>query len=145
MTDDELLAELGEAVRAAAEVPASFRDAGRAAFAWRTVDEELALLVDDTVVLAGSRSDATLRAMTFACAALIVELEVTQDALLGQLVPPQPGTVDIQTATGRAQTVTADELGWFTISPPPADLFRLRVTTGSGEAVVTAWARITPP
>lgn len=48
MTDEELLAELGAALRTAEEVPAGFVNAGKAAFAWRGVDAELAALTFDS-------------------------------------------------------------------------------------------------
>ena len=33
------------------------------------------------------------------------EIEITDSALFGQLVPPQPGTAEIQTRSGQAVTV----------------------------------------
>lgn len=146
--DDALLAELGEAVRDAARVPARFVEIGKAAFAWRTVDEELATLAYDSAAagaeaMAGTRADpAALRAMTFVSATLTVEVEVGHDALLGQLVPPQAGEIELRTRTGEVHSATVDELGWFAIRPLPATMFRLHVRTASGETVTTAWATL---
>ena len=39
--DVALLSDLGRALQQDADVPESVRDAGRAAFAWRTIDAEL--------------------------------------------------------------------------------------------------------
>lgn len=146
--DDALLAELGEAVREGQLVPARFVEIGKAAFAWRTMDEELAVLSYDSATLpadamAGTRADpAELRAMTFVSADLTVEVEVADDALLGQLVPPQAGEVVVRTQGGDATTVEVDELGWFAVRPLPAGMFRLHVRTGSGATVVTAWTSL---
>lgn len=41
-SDEHLLADLAEAVLAARKVPPRLVDAGKAAFAWHTVDAELA-------------------------------------------------------------------------------------------------------
>ncbi|HST65765.1 MAG TPA: hypothetical protein VLM05_11305, partial [Mycobacteriales bacterium] len=46
--DARLLAELGAAVRDGQAVPERFRAAARAAYGWRTVDAELAELLEDT-------------------------------------------------------------------------------------------------
>jgi hypothetical protein len=143
--DDELLAELGAAVRAEAEVPARFVEAGRAAFAWRTVDAELASLTYDSATdgVAGVRAEpADLRALTFAARGLTIELEVTEDSLIGQVVAPQAGSVEVLLRDGSAGSVEIDEVGWFTIRPRPSGLFRLRVTTADGTAVLTEWVTV---
>ncbi|HEY0640852.1 MAG TPA: hypothetical protein VGD67_24740 [Pseudonocardiaceae bacterium] len=147
MNDDELLDDLGAAMRARASVPPGFLAAGRAAFAWRTVDAELAALAFDSAetggVLSGTRADdAALRALTFATATLTVELEVGEDGLLGQLVPPQTGEVRVERRDGPPVTVTADDVGWFVVRPVPAGLVRLHVTAAEGGTVVTPWTTL---
>ena len=147
--DDRLLAELGEAVRAASEVPASFIATGKAAFAWRNVDAELAALSYDSATsaaeLAGTRADrATLRTLTFVASLLTIELEVTPDALLGQVVPPQPGEIEVQARDGQRRTTSVDEVGWFTFRPGPAGLCRMLLRTGSGDTVLTEWVAFYP-
>ena len=86
-----------EAVRAAVEVPESFLEAGRAAFAWRTADAELAALTRDSAtepVAAGTRAAGpTVRSVSFVAHGLSIEVDLTNDALHGQVVPPQPGEV----------------------------------------------------
>ena len=47
--DDELLAALGEAFRSEHQVPAEFLAMGKATFAWRGIDAELATLTYDSV------------------------------------------------------------------------------------------------
>lgn len=144
-TDDErLLADLGRALRAEREVPNGLVEVGRAAFAWRDADAELAALTFDSTAVptegAAVRAEpAALRALTFATATLSIELEVTPDALVGQLVPAQPGEIDVLIRDGTTTTVSADAVGWFTISPRPARLFRLHVRPTHGAAVITEW------
>lgn len=144
--DEQLLAELGEAVREGQDVPARFVEAGKAAFAWRDVDADLAALQFDSAtspVLAMTRSEqAELRAMTFVAGRLTIELEVAPDALLGQLVPPQAGEVDLHRSGGATSTTAVDDVGWFAIRPLPSGLVRLRVRAADGEVVVTEWVRL---
>ena len=143
--DDRLLADLGDALRAGREVPDRFTELGRTAFAWRTVDAELAALSYDSAVdggLATVRAEpAPLRALTFVASALTIELEVTEDALAGQLVPAQSGEIEVQVRDGAMAVVTVDEVGWFTVSPRPAGLFRLRVVTVDVE-ILTEWTQL---
>jgi hypothetical protein len=70
-----------------------------------------------------------------------IELEVTPDALLGQLVPARPGTIEVQTQEGGRQTVTVDESGWFAIRPLPSTMFRLHLQTAN-DNVITEWVRL---
>ncbi len=150
MTTDEpdpLLTELAAALRAERAVPARFLAAGRAAFTWHTVDAELAALTTDpaepATAGAGNRDEqAGLRALTFVSSRATVEVEVTDDALLGQVAPPQPGEVTLRSRDGSGQTVPVDDIGWFRISPRPVGLFQLHLRTGSGLSVLTEWTRL---
>jgi hypothetical protein len=141
--DDELLAALRGALRARQAVPPEFVAAGKSAFAWHNIDAELAQLTYDSerdAESAPSRSEAaSVRALTFSSPHLTVELEVTPDALVGQIVPIQAGTVEVVTGTGQAQAVSADEIGCFSISPIPAAPFRLRCRTATGIEALTGW------
>jgi hypothetical protein len=145
VTDDEqLLAELAEAVRAAGDVPAGFIAAGKAAFAWRNVDAELATLTDaSTAGLVGTRAEpASLRSLSFVARELSIEVEVTADALLGQIVPAQPGEVRLHQRDGSTRTVPVDDVGWFVVRPVPEAMFRLLVRTAGGSAVITEWVTL---
>ena len=145
MSDEQLLAELREALNTADEVPAGFVAAGKAAFAWRTVDAELAALAQeasDVDSLAGVRAErAAVRALSFLASDISIELEVTPDALLGQLVPARPGTIEVQTQEGDRQAVAVDESGWFSIRPLPSAMFRLHLQTAN-DNVITEWVRL---
>jgi hypothetical protein len=142
--DEELLAELREAMAERAAVPPAFVAAARSAYAWHHIDAELARLIydsrQDADLSATLRSEAaSIRALTFASARFSIEVEVTDDALLGQLIPPQPGTVEIQTLAGEATDGEIDEVGCFSIEPKPEDQFRLRFRTDGQPDVLTGW------
>jgi len=87
---EQLLAALGEAIRARQAVPDSFIDMGKGAYAWHNIDAELAQLTYDSSrePVAGLRSEtASIRALTFTSAHLTLELEITGGSLLGQIIP----------------------------------------------------------
>jgi hypothetical protein len=143
--DDQLLATLREAVREADAVPAEFIEAGRAAFAWRNFDAELAALIYDSQrepALTRNSDTATLRALTFASPRLTIELEITADGLIGQIVPIAPAEIDVQPRTGDTTTIPADDLGCFTIRPMPAAPFRLRCRVGTTVDILTSWINL---
>jgi hypothetical protein len=142
--DDELLAALREALRARETVPAEFVEAGKSAFAWHNIDAELAQLTydssqDSAYEPALRAEDASIRALTFTSAHLSVELEVTGDTLLGQIIPAQGGVIRVQPRDGGETTVTADEIGCFSIRPIPSGPFRLYCRARDDLAVQTGW------
>jgi hypothetical protein len=142
--DDELLGALRQALAARDAVPPDFVAKARDVFAWHDIDAELAELTFDSLQdlepAAGVRADqATLRALTFASPHLSVELELTGDALLGQVMPPEAGTITVQPRSGPPVAVAADEVGCFTVHPLPSSTFRLRCRTASGAEAVTGW------
>jgi hypothetical protein len=142
--DDRLLAELGEAVRAADDVPGRFVDAAKAAFAWRTIDAELARLsydsLDDEQTRVVTRADdAAVRALTFMADRLTIELEITAESVLGQVVPAQPGQLFVQVGTDQQRTSPIDEVGCFVVEPVPTGPFRLHCRTADGAEVRTGW------
>lgn len=141
--DEELLAALGEAFRARDEVPEWFTRTGRNVFAWHNIDAELAQLTydsrDDRELATTVRSEtASIRALTFTSARTSIELEVAETALLGQIVPPRAGTLEVHTTAG-VTSLPVDEIGCFTVDPIPASPFRLRCRTDDGADVLTGW------
>lgn len=142
--DDQLLSALGDALQAARAVPRDFIEAGKTAIQWRHIDGELAALTYDSAldkerVPAAVRGEpAPLRYLTFASAELTIELEVSGDALLGQVVPPQPGEMEVLGASGEAVTIAIDDVGCFVIRPVPSGSFRLHCHL-AGAQVVTDW------
>jgi hypothetical protein len=146
-TEEELLAELRAALRAEQEVPRALVDAGKGVWAWRSVDAELAALTYDSALealaeqLVATRSEAaTLRSLTYASQTLTIELEVTHDALLGQVQPAQAARAEVVTRDGAVTPVEVDEVGWFTVRPAPRSPFRIACTTHDGSIkVLTPW------
>ncbi len=135
--------QLGATLREAREVPPRFVDIGRGALAWRNVDAELAALTFDSAAEsepAGTRAEpAIVRALTFTSGELTIELEVADDALLGQVVPPRAGEIEVQSPSGPSRTAPIDDVGWFAIRPKPVGMFRLQVRSTDGPAVLTEW------
>jgi hypothetical protein len=143
MTDDErLLAELGRAMRAAAEVPAGFIAAGKSAFTWHDVDAELAELAYDSARTGSpslARGEALPRELTFVAGDVSIELELATDAVQGQVVPPGADEIELQVRDGGSAAAAVDEVGWFRFDTRPVGWFRLRLRTADGARVVTAW------
>lgn len=144
--DDDLLGELRALARRIDPVPPDALAAARSAIAWRTIDAELAALTADTSVdderLALVRGTGAPTLLSFDAAGLLVEVEVAEVGgrrrLLGQLVPPQPGVVEVRHG-GAPITVDADEIGRFAadnVAPGPVSL-RCRGT--DGPVVETDW------
>ena len=87
----------------------------------------------------GRAERASVRALTYTSVHLTIELEVTQDSLLGQVVPAQPATIRVQPRTGAEATLEADEISRFSVQPIPAGPFRLHCRTAPGVDAVTGW------
>src|SRR5580692_6437146 len=145
--DERLLAALGEAMKASQAVPSWFVETGKNAFAWHNIDAELAQLTydsnEDRREAAVMRSEtASIRALTFTSAHLSLELEVTGNSLLGQLLPAREGQLEIHTRAGDITTTEVDEIGCFSVDPIPESPFRLRCHTADGTDVLTGWITI---
>jgi hypothetical protein len=141
--DDDLLDMLREAVNAREAVPPHFIETAKSSFAWRNIDAELAQLTYDSGAereLASVRSEtASVRALTFTSAHLYIELEVTQNSLIGQVMPGRAGHVETQSHSGPTMTVSIDEIGCFIVEPLPASPFRLRCRVQDQPDVITGW------
>jgi hypothetical protein len=141
--DEELMAALGEAIRAREAVPEWFVETGKNAYAWHNIDAELAQLTYDSHTdrerAAVVRSEtASIRALTFTSARLSIELEVSESTLVGQVIPPQAGTLEVHTTAGVVSS-PVDEIGCFAVEPIPNSPFRLRCRTEDGTDVLTGW------
>ena len=146
--DEELLVALGEAMRARASVPEWFVETGKNAYAWHNIDVELAQLTYDSDSDTGRsraaavRSEAaSIRALTFTSARLSIELEVGEGSLIGQIIPPRAGTLEVHTTAGVTSS-PVDEIGCFVVDPIPSSPFRLRCRTEDGTDVLTGWITI---
>ena len=145
--DDRLLRALGQALKARQDVPSWFIETGRNAFAWHNIEAELAQLTydskQDRLQAAVMRSEtASIRALTFTSAHLSLELEVTENSLLGQIIPPRAGALEIHTRAGEISTTEVDEIGCFAVDPIPDSPFRLRCHSADGTDVLTGWITI---
>jgi hypothetical protein len=149
--DEELLDDLRRAVTAFDPVPAHLVDAAESALDWRTIDDELAALLNDSSAepeLAGVRSGDTGRLLSFAGANVRIEVEVSGSGpartLTGQLVPAGSARIEIRHAD-RVMTVTADPRGRFSAADVPAGSVSLRClldAPGHPQAVATPWLPI---
>jgi hypothetical protein len=144
--DDEiLLAELGQALRP--EPVPGVEAAAKALFTWRTIDDDLAALAYDSAVAdevdvrGGEPDSAVLRTLTFTTTTMTIEIGVRRDGIIGQIVPPQPGSVEIRTEVGAFGTAEIDDLGCFTVPTTPRAPFRLHLETAGGRAV-TPWVHV---
>jgi len=142
--EEQLFDALRAAMRARQAVPERFVEAAKSSYAWHNIDAELAQLTYDSSReqdrLAGVRSEtASVRALTFTSAHLSIELEVTDDALIGQIIPAREGTIEAQSQEYTTSAVPIDQIGCFAIDPIPASPFRLHCHTDEGTDVVTGW------
>lgn len=141
--DDDLLAALRQAMKARSQVPPELVEAARNAYTWHTIDAELAELTFDSdrepQAAASTRSEsATIRALTFTSARMIIEVEIAENSLIGQVMPPREGTMQAQTQDGATTTAPVDEIGFFHVEPIPPGPFRLRYQN-HGIDMVTNW------
>lgn len=144
-TDEELLIELGEALRSAGPLPAGHA-AGRAAWASRRGSRfQSAALTFDSVLedVAALRDvqNAQARMLTFATEDnFSLEVELGEDRLLGQIIPAVAGSVTTVTVEGSGETTVTDEVGCFGLSLPSGP-FRLQFESPEAD-FITEWMRL---
>lgn len=141
--DDRLLADLSEALRCAGPATEAMIAAGAAAYEWRTVDAELAelsydSLLDRELLLRGSAPIS--RSLVFRGSTMSVDVELSEEVLVGQLVPPTAGEIVLLGIAGEFGRTRADELGSFSLAAPARGPIRLLCETSSGR-LVTEWLR----
>lgn len=147
--DEELLSRLGVVLDNADPVPPEVVAAAKSVVPRLElefdVDAIMAEVVfdsasDELVGVRGTR-EAT-RELTLRAPGVEIELVVLSDGarrLVGQLVPPQTGTVEL-THGDEVRTEQADDLGRFTFQEVPEGPIRLRCRLDAGGRVVqTAW------
>ncbi|HVF13399.1 MAG TPA: hypothetical protein VM942_02300 [Acidimicrobiales bacterium] len=142
--DEILLQELREVVNRIDPVPPETIAAARSSFMWRTIDAELAQLAHDSVLdgeLALTRGVVAPALLTFESSGLTVEIETLSAddgwTLHGQLVPAQPGLVEIR-HPGGVTSVAADDMGRFAADGLQSGPVSLRCRAGES-AVATDW------
>jgi hypothetical protein len=161
--DDRLLIRLGRVFREADPPPADVLELARQSFGLRTVDAELALLVEDSDGAAGEYAEqyravsvraagtvAEPRQLTFHFTdegrrdELIIAVQVEslgrRRRLTGHLTPRVPARIEVrQPAVPRARTIDVDRLGRFVIDDVPAGPTKLTCHRTGVPDVATEW------
>lgn len=151
ITDDELAAELAAAVAEEDAVSERRREAAKAAFTWRSVDQELAELLHDSALDAAAvRSVGTVRTLAFGTDGMTLELEVHLGSVLGQVIPegaaaaPLGGgsaKIGLHRPSGADQTAHADANGFFRLDAVAPGPVRFTVEV-PGAKLVTPWVTL---
>ncbi|MFJ2608229.1 hypothetical protein ACIQOU_27905 [Streptomyces sp. NPDC091279] len=138
------LGVLEEELRGAASVldpvPTALEQLALEAFALHDLDARIAELTFDSVVDAIPVRGAldVPRMLTFQAGAVTVDIELTADGLMGQVLPPQTARIEVLSGPRAGSPLTTDSLGRFTSEEPPSGPFALKLRTGEG-VVVTDW------
>ncbi|MDX3663393.1 hypothetical protein PV646_39405 [Streptomyces sp. ID05-26A] len=134
-SDEDLLDALRDALSTPQDdVPPEFVEAAKAAFTWRTIDEELLLItsydsvLDDTL-FSRARSTATARQLVFDAEGVMLQVEVSAAGVTGQLMPAS-GSVTLVTPNGDHETAAIDELGMFVMGVAPRGPVKFRFASG---------------
>ncbi|WP_086669208.1 hypothetical protein [Lentzea kentuckyensis] len=132
MNDDDFL----DVLRAAADefdpVPAGVVRDASAALALRTLDAELAELVESAALVRGEGP----LTLAFESERVAINLEIDDDMVRG-LVTGAEGEAVVETPRSRRAVPITD--GRFTATEVPRGLVRVRVTAADGTPVVTRW------
>ncbi|MFJ9929567.1 hypothetical protein SAMN04490357_6621 [Streptomyces misionensis] len=134
--------ELRQAAAVLDPVPDALRQLAVDAYALHDLDAKIAELTFDSLVDAlpvRGVTDAP-RMLTFRAGPVTVDVEVTGDGLMGQVMPPGSARIEVLGGPGAARPVPVDTLGRFTSEDPPSGPFALRLRTGT-EVIVTEWLR----
>jgi hypothetical protein len=126
--------------------PADVLSSARSGLKLRSVDDELAALVydsmtDDDLLVSVRSGGRAVRQLTFEAPDLVLEIEVSGARhLVGQVVPPQAAVVEIR-HRGGTTPVETDALGCFHVSAMPAGpvSFRCCPTTSASHSTATSW------
>jgi hypothetical protein len=140
--DERLMQDLREALDGA--VSDGARSDARAAFTWRTIDEELMRLSHDSwqseEVLVRKDGAAT-RVLGFDGNDFSLEIELDAGALMGQVVPGRACRVSVFTPKGESGSVDTDQSGFFSLAAPARGPVRLTVAS-DGSAQSTEWLQL---
>ena len=111
------------------------------AFAWRSADQDLASVSFDSSLerVQSLRAEpGHARVLIFTTTPLSLELEVMADHVVGQIVPPGPGEIVVETPDGAIFRIEADDIGFFDFVGMPRGRVRLRCETPTGR-LITDW------
>ncbi|MFF4249782.1 hypothetical protein ACFY1L_01050 [Streptomyces sp. NPDC001663] len=137
---DLLEAELRQAAAILDPVPAELRQIAVEAFALHDLDARIAELTFDSVIDAIPVRGAVdvPRMLTFHAGEVTVDVELTAQGLMGQVLPPQTARIEVLRGPQAGSPLSTDDMGRFTSAEPPVGPFALRLRTGEG-VVVTDW------
>lgn len=140
--DDELFADLAQALRHDTAAEPELRRMAEGALTWQTVDGEIAALSYDSLhdrgLTARARSGTLRRTVVFEHSTLRIEVELTADGLVGQLMPMGPRLLTLEGVDGLIQETDTDDIGNFLFDAPINSPVRLRCRTGDVE-ISTDW------
>lgn len=140
MANSNTAAQIKQLLASADPVTDEVTAAAVDAFGWRMLGMELAELRFDSAVdevSGGIRSAGGRRIITFEGRETTLEVGLNRPALVGQVVPPQTATIELNQPSAHHSVVT-DELGRFTFESVPAGPFSLTCTTDTG-SLRTEW------
>ncbi|MFD7689262.1 hypothetical protein [Streptomyces sp. NPDC059781] len=134
--------ELRQAAAVLDPLPPALLQIAVDAYALHDLDARVAELTFDSLVDAIPVRGATdvPRMLTFTAGEVTLDVEVTAEGLMGQVLPPRPARVEVLGGPQPGAPLTADDLGRFTTATPPSGPFALRLHTDD-DVVVTEWLR----
>ncbi|MET8076363.1 hypothetical protein [Streptomyces sp. NPDC005303] len=135
--------ELRQATGILDPVPPALRQIAVEAFALHDLDSKIAELTFDSVVDALPVRGATgaPRMLTFHAGEVTVDVELTPQGLMGQVLPPQSARIEVLSGPQAGSPLTTDDMGRFTCDASPAGPFALRLRTGE-QVIVTDWLTV---
>ncbi len=138
--DESLMQDVDDALAGAVSERA--RVDARAAFAWRTIDDDLMSLAHDSslsdAVLVRSAAVATPRVVGFQGTDFSLEIEIDNGTLMGQVMPGRVCRISVVGPVGDPRSVETDESGFFSFAAPPAGPVRFTVEA-DGITQSTEW------
>jgi hypothetical protein len=146
VTDPDLGDDLRQLFAALDPVPDVVVAAGNAALEWLNLDADLVVLTSEPELELSHLRGGQPRLLAFRSGAAVVELELSSSGggvrLLGQLEPPQPAEVTVQSAAG-VRSTRADSRGRFSLAGLPDEWMRVVVAFPAldGTREVTEWFR----
>jgi hypothetical protein len=140
---DLLEEELRQATAILDPVPPALRQIAVEAFALHGLDDRIAELSFDSVVdaLPVRGAAGAPRMLTFHAGEVTIDVELTPQGLMGQVLPPRSARIEVLTGPQAAAPLTTDDMGRFTYETSPAGPFALRLRTGEG-VIVTDWLMV---
>jgi hypothetical protein len=141
--DEQLLADLAEAVRATDPTTGRIRAIGDQVPLGRALDLEFELAelaydsALDPALVARDGGSAEYRTMLFDAQTGQVQIEAVGRQVIGQVMPARGGTIAVETRDGTVARADIDETGCFSVPAVPAGPVRFR-----WGAVATDWVRL---